>query len=110
MTEQKQIGWWRTTFGDAGVKLRAESVANERISQGAVTEGLESRFAKALDVPYVVATQSGSAALALSLMALDIGRDDEVIVPDRTWIATAHAAVLIGAKVVLVAGLRSVAG
>jgi perosamine synthetase len=108
MTQQEQIGWWRTTFGDEEVKILAESVAQERISQGAVTEKLESRFAEALDVPYVVATQTGSAALALAMMALGIGRDDEVIVPDRTWIATAHAAVMVGARVVLVDTLEDI--
>ncbi len=35
-------------------------------------------------------------------MALKVGPGDEVIVPNRTWVATAHAAILLGAKVVLV--------
>ena len=104
----EQITWWRTTFGDEEVKTLAESVAQEHISQGAVTELLESHLAKALDIPYVVATQTGSAALALAVMALGIGHDDEVIVPNRTWIASAHAVVLVGAKVVLVDVLEDI--
>jgi dTDP-4-amino-4,6-dideoxygalactose transaminase len=35
-------------------------------------------------------------------MALNIGKNDEVIVPNRTWIATAHAPFLLGAKVKIV--------
>ena len=96
------ISWWRTSFGDEEVSRLAQSVSEEHISQGPVTQQFEEEFAAALDVPYAVATTSGSVALLLSLMALGIGRDDEVIVPDRTWIATAHAAMFLGAKAVLV--------
>ena len=59
-------------------------------------------MAEALEVPYVVATTSGSVALLITLMALGIKAGDEVIVPNRTWIATAHAPMMLGAKPVLV--------
>ena len=49
-------------------------------------------------MPYVVVCSSGSAALYMSLIALGIGKDDEVIIPDRTYVATANAALLAGAK------------
>jgi dTDP-4-amino-4,6-dideoxygalactose transaminase len=69
---------------------------------GLVTEEFEQRLAKSLKVPYVVATTSGSMALLLALMALGIGAGDEVIVPNRTWIATANAPMMLGAKPILV--------
>jgi len=97
-----RVSWWRTSFGIEEVSKLGESVAEEHIGQGPVTEQFETQLAAALEVPYAVATTSGSVALLLSLMGLDIGVGDEVIVPDRTWVATAHAAVLLGAKVVLV--------
>ncbi len=96
------IPWWRTLFGDAEIEKLRESVFQEHISQGPVTEQFEAELAAALDVPYTVMTTSGSAALLMTLMALGIGHDDEVIVPNRTWIATAHAVLLVGAKVILV--------
>lgn len=96
------ISWWRTSFGEAEVLNLKDAVSRECISQGSVTEQLEAQIAAALGVSYVLITTSGSAALLMGLMALDIGRDDEVIVPNRTWIASAHAALLLGAKVVLV--------
>lgn len=40
--------------------------------------------------------------LKQALLACGIGPGDEVIVPNRTWIATAHAVVLVGAKPVFV--------
>jgi dTDP-4-amino-4,6-dideoxygalactose transaminase len=55
-----------------------------------------------MDVPYAVATTSGTMALMLAFVALGIKPGDEVIIPDRTFIATAHAALVLGAKIVLV--------
>lgn len=98
----EKISWWRTSFGDEELAGLAGALSNEHVSQGPVTDQFEKEFARALGVPYAVATTSGSVALLMALMALGIGRDDEVIVPNRTFIATAHAALLLGAKVVLV--------
>jgi perosamine synthetase len=69
---------------------------------GEVTADFERRLARVLDVPYVTATTSGSMALLMGLLAVGVGPGDEVIVPNRTWIATAHAVLLAGAKPVFV--------
>ncbi|MAG98014.1 MAG: pyridoxal phosphate-dependent aminotransferase [Rhodospirillaceae bacterium] len=97
-----QVSWWRTAIGDDERATILDSLARERISMGAVTAELESEICRHLEVPYAVATTSGSVALMMALLALDIGPGDEVIVPTRTFIATAHAASLLGASVVLV--------
>jgi len=97
-----RISWWWTDFGEEDIQKVVSSLASGHISQGPVTAEFETKIAQALNVPYVVATTSGSMALLMALMALDIKRDDEVIVPNRTWIATAHAPILLGANVVLV--------
>jgi perosamine synthetase len=96
------IQWWRTNFSEEDIEKVRESILNENISMGRVTEELEKRLAEALDVPYVVATTSGSISILMALMALGIKADDEVIIPNRTWIATAHAPMMLGAKPVLV--------
>ena len=85
----------RTNFTDEDIERVGESIRNENISMGKVTEKLEQRLAEALDVPYVVATTSGSIAILMALMALGIKTDDEVIIPNRTWIATAHAPMML---------------
>lgn len=96
------ISWWRNAFGAKEIQGLADAVNGEHISQGPITAEFESRLSKELNIPYVVATTSGSMALLMALMALGIKRGDEVIVPNRTWIATAHAPLMLGAKVVLV--------
>lgn len=97
-----EVFWWRIKFGDDEIQRLIDSVNDEHISQGPVSQQFESEFAQALNVPYAVVTTSGSVALLLSLMAVGVGKDDEVIVPNRTFIATAHAASMIGAKPILV--------
>ena len=96
------ISWWRTSFGDREVEKLRESVQKECIGQGLVTEEFEEGISLALNVPFVVATTNGSAALYMALLSLGIGHGDEVIIPNRTWIASANAILLTGAKVVLV--------
>lgn len=96
------IAWWRTAFGEEEIQSISYAINHEHISQGTVTAEFEKELSRTLDMPYVVATTSGSMALLMALWAAGIGPGDEVIVPNRTWIATAHAPLLLGAKVVLV--------
>lgn len=62
----------------------------------------EKLFAEQINCKYAISTSNGTAALHLALVALNIGRGDEVIVPDLTFVATANAVTYTGAKPVLV--------
>jgi dTDP-4-amino-4,6-dideoxygalactose transaminase len=99
--EDKKISWWRTEIGDPEVLRVSKSIREERISQGPVTVEFETRLASLLGVKHVVACTSGSTALLMALLAAGVGSGDEVIVPNRTWIATAHAVLMAGARLVL---------
>ena len=96
------IPYWRTTFNNGESEAIACAISGEHVSQGPIVAEFERQLASYLDVPHVVATTSGSMALLMSLWAAGIGTGDEVIVPNRTWIATAHAPLLLGASVKLV--------
>jgi dTDP-4-amino-4,6-dideoxygalactose transaminase/lipopolysaccharide/colanic/teichoic acid biosynthesis glycosyltransferase len=58
----------------------------------------EREFAEAVGCAHAVAVANGTVALELALWALGIGPGDEVIVPCRTFIATASAVVRCGAQ------------
>jgi perosamine synthetase len=60
-------------------------------------KAFEAEFAEKLGVKYAMTTSSCSGALHLSLLSLGIGKGDEVIVPDVTWVATASAVAYTGA-------------
>ncbi len=96
------IPWWATSFTSGEAEAAAAAVTGRHISQGPITALFEDALAKYLGVPHVVAVTSGTSALTLALMAQGIGPGDEVLVPNRTWIATAHAVQIIGAKPVFV--------
>jgi len=71
---------------------------------GSECRDFEQEFAAFLDVPYALAVANGTLALELALRAYGIGdngRADEVIVPSRTFIATAGAVVAVGATPII---------
>ena len=70
--------------------------------QGQACAKFEQEFADYCGVKYCVGVGNGLDALMLILRALDIGKDDEVIVPSNTYIATALAVSYVGAKPVFV--------
>lgn len=57
----------------------------------------EQEFADYHGVKYAIALANGTLALELALRVLDIGPGDEVIVPARTFLATASAVIALGA-------------
>src|SRR3990167_6845912 len=62
----------------------------------------ESAFANYHNALYGISCSSGTTALILALRACNIGKGDEVIVPEFTMIATAWAVTIVGAKPVFV--------
>lgn len=63
---------------------------------------LEERLVDYTGAKYCITCANGTDALQIVLMALGIGPGDEVITPAFTYIATAEAAALLGAKPVYV--------
>ena len=64
---------------------------------GQETREFETQFAEFVGVDHAVAVTNGTLALELALVALDIQPGDQVIVPPRTFIATASAVCMRGA-------------
>ena len=71
-------------------------------SSGKFIELFEKKFADFCGVKHSVSCSNGTVALHLALLALGIGKGDEVIVPNLTFAATANVVIYTGAKPVLV--------
>jgi len=71
-------------------------------SLGKYIDLFEKKFADYCGTSYALTTSSGTSALHLALLALNVKNGDEVIIPDLTFIATANAVSYTGATVVTV--------
>jgi perosamine synthetase len=71
-------------------------------SIGKYVEKFESSFSKYLGVKYSVSSTSGTSSLHLALLALEIKKGDEVLLPSLTFVATANVIAYCGATPVFV--------
>jgi dTDP-4-amino-4,6-dideoxygalactose transaminase len=73
-----------------------------QLAQGPVVEAFEREFARWCGVEHAVAVSSGTAALHLLMLAHGLKEGDEVITSPFTFVASANAALFVGARPVFV--------
>ncbi len=85
---------------DEVLEALAEVYDSGKFLYGPQVTSLEKSIAKLCNTKHAVGCASGSDAILLALMALDIEPGDEVICPSFTFFATASAVSRMGAKIV----------
>lgn len=88
----------KPNFSEEEINAVTNVLRSGWIGMGPETIAFEKELAEFIGVPYVVAVNSCTSALFLSLLASGIKSGDEVICPSFTWCSTANAALYLGAK------------
>jgi dTDP-4-amino-4,6-dideoxygalactose transaminase len=86
----------------AVVRVLRSGILTSKSGSGPNVLHFEAVFSKFVGTRYAAAMNSGTAALHAALLAAGVGEGDEVVVPSLTFVATAEAVVLTGAKPVFV--------
>lgn len=88
----------RPLIGDAEITAVTDVLRSGQLAQGSIVDAFERRFAELCNVPYAIATTSGTTALHVALLAHGIGPGDEVITPSFSFIASANTVLYTGAR------------
>ncbi len=96
-SRQAFIPVFRPNYGKEEIEAVSEVLKSGWIGLGPKTEEFEKGFAAYVGIPYAIAVNSATAALHLALIAANIGKGDEVIIPSLTFVSTAHVALYVGA-------------
>jgi len=103
MEEQKFINQSEPWYGDEEKRAIQEYLKSDGwLMEFKKAREFEQMLCEYTGAEYCVVVPNGTISLFVALKALDIGRGDEVIVPDYTMIATPNAVVLTGATPILV--------
>ncbi|WP_338676656.1 DegT/DnrJ/EryC1/StrS family aminotransferase [Streptomyces sp. SCSIO 30461] len=90
----------RPVIGEEEIEAAVRVLRSGMVVQGPEVAAFEEGFSELVQGRHCVAVNSGTSALHLLLMALDIGPGDEVIVPSFSFAASANAVRLVGAEAV----------
>jgi perosamine synthetase len=103
MSTNRQIPLSFPTLGQKEAEYVMDCLQSTWISSvGRYIDRFEEAFAKVAGTKHAITCSNGTSALHLALLALGLKPDEEVIVPDLTFIACANSVVYCGAKPVLV--------
>jgi len=101
--EQTRIPFNKPCFAGNEQVYIAQAIANKHISgDGPFTKDVSAYFERELGVRRALLTTSCTHALEMSALLLDLGPGDEVIMPSFTFVSTANAFALRGARPVFV--------
>ncbi len=92
----------RPSITEAEIREVEDCLRSGWLSTGPRTERFEEALAAYVGVPHAVATNTGTAALHLALLAAGVGPGDEVVTTPMTWVATANVILHAGATPVFV--------
>lgn len=94
------LPYGRHVIEEDDIAAVADVLRGDWLTTGPAVGAFEADFATSVGARHALACNSGTAALHMAAHALRLGPGDHVIVPAITFLATANAAVYVGAEVV----------
>ena len=83
------------------IRIVSKALKEDLITTGRYVKKFENKISKLLKVKYVASCHSGTSALHLALMAIDLEKDDVIIMPAVNFIAVYNMARLMNSKIFL---------
>ena len=97
-----KVQLFQTNFDDLERAAAEDVVRSGWLTMGARVAEFEQKFGALLEAEGAcVATTNCTASLHMALLALDVGRGDEVVIPALTFVADANVVHMVGARPVL---------
>lgn len=94
---QPFLPYGKPCLSEADVEAVVACLRTDWLTQGPRVKEFETRFADSVGAPHVVAVSSATAALHLALQVAGIGPGDRVVTSPLTFLASANAALYVGA-------------
>jgi len=98
----KYISYSRQHIDEDDIKAVIEVLKSDFITQGPKVKEFEEALATYCGAKYAVVFSSGTAALHAAYFVCSISKEDEIITSPITFLATANAALFLGAKPIFV--------
>lgn len=98
----KKIFYGKHHIDNSDVKSVIKVLKSDFLTKGPEINKLEQKLSKKLNVKYVSVCNSGTAALHLSLLAIDLKKNDYVVMPAINFIASYNLCKSMGAKIILI--------
>jgi len=87
----------KPNVGEEEIAAVSNVIRSGMIAQGPQVKAFEAQFAAYIGADHAIATNNGTTALHVAMMANGIGAGDEVIIPSFSFFATASAVIASGA-------------
>jgi dTDP-4-amino-4,6-dideoxygalactose transaminase len=97
----KTIPYGRQYIDSQDIRLVSNSLKEDLITTGVYVKKFENKISKFLKVKYTASCNSGTSALHLAFMAINLKKDDVIIMPAINFIAVYNMAKLMNAKIFL---------
>jgi UDP-4-amino-4-deoxy-L-arabinose-oxoglutarate aminotransferase len=97
-----QVPFYRHSLAPENSKYVAKVLETPFLTSGPIGKEVEAQLSEYFGVKHAKLVNSWTNGAVATLLALDIGAGDEVIVPAMTFIATANVVELVGAKPVFI--------